>query len=64
MFIKHTNVSYHKKYILIDEITKVIAKKKAESVINQVNGQRRQYIDKANLYNTNNMTLREAESSS
>lgn len=45
MFSKHENLSYHKKYVLIAENTKAIVKKKAESVINQVNAQRRLDIE-------------------
>ncbi|GBN58887.1 repressor of the inhibitor of the protein kinase [Araneus ventricosus] len=51
MFRKHENCTYHKKSVLVAENTKSIVakkkkKKKTESVINQVNAQRRLDIEK------------------
>ncbi|GBO13416.1 Zinc finger MYM-type protein 1 [Araneus ventricosus] len=46
MFRKHENCTYHKKSVLIAENTKSIVSVKTESVINQVNGQRRLDIEK------------------
>ncbi|GBN79590.1 hypothetical protein AVEN_268641-1 [Araneus ventricosus] len=46
MFRKHENCTYHKKSVLIAENIKSIVAKKSESVINQVNAQRRLDIEK------------------
>ncbi|GBN31399.1 Zinc finger MYM-type protein 1 [Araneus ventricosus] len=47
MFRKHENCTYHKKSVLIAENTESIAiKKKTDSIINQVNAQRRLDIEK------------------
>ncbi|GBM33346.1 hypothetical protein AVEN_101077-1, partial [Araneus ventricosus] len=46
MFRKHENCTYHKKSVLIAENTKSIVTKKTESIINQVNAQRRLDIEK------------------
>ncbi|GBO02379.1 hypothetical protein AVEN_179536-1 [Araneus ventricosus] len=48
MFRKHENCTYHKKSVLIAENTKSIVTKKTESIINQVNAQRRLDIEKKN----------------
>ncbi|GBL93093.1 hypothetical protein AVEN_67532-1 [Araneus ventricosus] len=46
MFRKHETCTYHKKSVLIAQNTKSIVTKKTESVINEINAQRRLDIEK------------------